>query len=186
MKVLNKAAVDVLLAIMVVIGSTFLSADLKLSGACAAITDGFYDGLRVDGKKQPSVASSLRTLCDTADELAVIGSQYGHDTSVLTERCSVLKKALASEDRDIGGLYLTYADLYSELRSLESELEKSDLSDRHRDDLTALEKKTDDTRTEIENSGYNVSVGLFLRENDRFPARQFASLFHIVFPAAFA
>ncbi len=186
MKVLKKPAVAVLLAVLVVFGSTFLSAGLKLSGACADITDGFYDGLRIDGKNQPSIASSLRTLCDAADELAVVGSQYGHDTSALTENCSVLKKALASEDRDIGSLYLAYSDLYSALRSLESELEKSDLSDRHRDDLTALEKKTDEARVEIDNSGYNASVGLFLRKNDRFPARQFASLFHISFPAAFA
>ena len=71
MKFLKKPLVAIVLTVLLVVGSTFLSADRKLSRSALRVADGFYAGIRYKGQMHESVAQSIRTLC------ADIGKELG-------------------------------------------------------------------------------------------------------------
>ena len=48
MEFLKKRPAAIILAVIIVIGSTFLSVNVKLGKACQKVTDGFYSGVTYD------------------------------------------------------------------------------------------------------------------------------------------
>ena len=186
MKFLKKPLVAVLLTVLLVVGSTFLSADRKLSRAALRVTNGFYAGIRYKGQVHESVAQSIRTLCADAEQLVIIGDNYGLDTAPLSTDAAALKQMVSSENQDISGVHAVFEPFYNKLLILVNDLEHTDLSDRHSEQLKACAQEIADCRAKIDASGYNESVTTFLRRNSGFPTRQFADLFGIDYPSYFA
>ena len=182
MKLLKKPVVAILLVVLLVVGSTLLSADLKLSRACARVTDGFYDGV----KRQPAAAQAIRSLCDDADQMVIIGDNYGIDTSPLSADTSALRQAVGFDNPDVAAVYAAFAPFYTKLKVLENDLQHTDLSERHEEQMAEYTQDIARCHEQIDASGYNESVSTFLRRNNRFPTRQFARLFNITYPAYFA
>ena len=182
MKLLKKPAVAILLVVLLVVGSTLLSADLKLSRACTRVIDGFYDGI----KRQPAAAQAIRSLCDDADQMVIIGDNYGIDTAPLAADTAALRQAVGYDNPDVAAVYAAFSPFYTKLKVLENDLMHTDLSERHKEQMAEYSEDIAQSRARIDSSGYNESVSSFLRKNDRFPTRQFANLFNISYPAYFA
>ena len=186
MKLFKKPAFAVLLVLLLVVSSTLLSADRKLNSSCNKVTDGFYSGFRFNGSLHPSIAGSLKELASISETMSAIGSNYGMETEALSSETAALRKSLAAESRDAEALYAQYDSIYSKLLLLENDLNSSGLSARHSEQMQQLSADLLTVKSDIDQAGYNERVTSFLRENDRFPTRQFANLFHIAFPTYFA
>ena len=186
MKLLKKPAVAVILAVLIVVGSTLISADAKLSRQSAKVVNGFYDGVKYGGIVHPSIASCLSELCDIADQMVVIANNYGLETEELTESTEDLRLSISYQDAFIRLIYSDYSDFNGPLMVLEDALNHTALSDRHSEQMAAISQRISELKADIAASGYNESVSAFLRRNGRFPTWQFANLFEINLPAAFA
>ena len=182
MKFFKNPVVAVLLTALLVVGSTLISADAKLSRACTRVIDGFYDGV----KRQPAAAQAIRALCDDAEQMVIIGDNYGIDTSPLAADTAALRQTVGFDNPDIAAVYAAFAPFYTKLKVLENDLVHTDLSERHKEQMAEYSADIAQCRAQIDSSGYNESVSSFLRKNDRFPTRQFANLFNISYPAYFA
>ena len=145
MKFLKKPLVAVLLTVLLVVGSTFLSADRKLSRAALRVTNGFYAGIRYKGQVHESVAQSIRTLCADAEQLVIIGDNYGLDTAPLSTDAAALKQMVSSENQDISGVHAVFEPFYNKLLILVNDLEHSF------DHVMMLGKGTVLVNTSIEN-----------------------------------
>ena len=55
MDFLKKRPVAIILALIIVVGSTLLSVNIKLGSKCQTITDGFYSGVTYNGYEHPSI-----------------------------------------------------------------------------------------------------------------------------------
>ena len=181
-KLFQNPVFAVFLTVLLVVGSTLISANLKLTRACERVTDGFYSGVR----RQASAGQAIRTLCTDAEQMIIIGDNYGIDTAPLSADTSALKQAVAWDNPDIAAVYAAFDPFYTKLKILENELTHKDLSDRHSEQMAGLSQEIAECRAQIDSSGYNESVSTFLRKNNRFPTRQFAELFGINYPAYFA
>ena len=186
MKFLKNPFVAVLLSLLIVVVSTLLSVDLKLSRKAENVVDGFYEGVKISGSVRPSVASSLSDLCDAADQLAVIADNYGLDTAPLRDGEDALRLSLGRRNSDAHAVYSEYSRFNQALLVLEDALERTDLSDRHSEQLGDLKDRIEHDREAIAVSGYNESVSAFLRIGNRFPTRQWADMFDIAYPTQFA
>ena len=186
MQFLKKPLVAIVLTVLLVVGSTFLSADRKLSRSALRVVDGFYDGIRYNRQTHDSVAQCLRTLGADAEPLVIIGDTYGLDTAPLSSDAAALRQIVSSESRNISGVHAVFEPFYNKRLILVNDLEHTDLSDRHSEQLKACAQEIADCRAKIDASGYNESVTTFLRRNSSFPTRQFANLFGIDYPSYFA
>ncbi len=186
MKFFKKPAVAVLLAVLIVVVSTLVSVDVKLSRRAEKVAESFYDGVKVNGAVLTSVASGLNDLCEVGESLAVIADNYGLETGTLREEAEALRVSLRSRDGDPRLIYRDYARFNKELMVLEDALSGAGLSERHSEQFSELSARIAADRDQIANAGYNENVASFLRRFDRFPARQWAKLFGVEYPKQFA
>ena len=186
MKLLKRPYFAVLLCILVVLGSTALSAGLKLSGKCGGVIDGFYDGVRYNKEDHAAIAHQISELCDVAEDMAVIADNYGINTDSVDQLSSRMRATLNSRSRDISEVSAQYKEFSAALKALESTLHSSGLSERHTTLMQEYSVDMIDAVQAISGSCYNESVRDFLQRNDRFPAAAIAGLFNIQFPAYFS
>ena len=186
MNVLKKPVFAFILAVIVVIASSLISIDVKLSRRCDRISDGFYVGLTVKGERQPAPAECIRTMCADAEDMILKAANYGIDTQELNSLTTGLKQHISSRSEELNDLFEDFCLFYSGTLMLENQLKNAPLSDRHKTELSESFDEFEQMAKTLAASGYNDSVGKFLNSYDRFPARQFADLLDIEFPEYFA
>lgn len=169
MKALKNPIVAVFLAILVVVSSTLISADIRLTRECREVSDGFFDGVMVNGTLQPAISANLEELCFSADALAAVADRYEVNGEELRLSSSALRAKLNQTKADIPGLRSLYMALRDELDLLEDLLSRADLSE---GDASAVGQNREKIRTAIaaiDASGYNDSVRQFRRRVQGFP-----------------
>ena len=186
MKLLKKPFFAVLLCILLVLCSTLISANIKLSNACTKVVDGFYDGMQYQGETQEGIAADLKELCAVTEDMIVIANNYGIKTADVNTQCQALKAALNARNQDIANVYSIYSQFYSLMKTLENDLHSTGLSQRHTTTMSEYSQQLSAIKTAIDSSGYNESVTVFLEKNDRFPENMVAELVNVQFPAHFA
>ena len=176
MDFLKNRAVAIVLAVVIVLGSTLVTSGTKLKSQCQKITDGFYSGVTYDGYEHPSIQSQLKNISRAALGLATIASNYtGVDAAaVKTDRDNLdssLEKGTPSQIYDI------YTALTADTAALVSSLRAQTLSDRDSSGVDQYESIISSASGVIDKSGYNDTVRDFLRSTyNVFPASFFASL----------
>ncbi len=190
MSFFKKPVIAIILSALIVIGSTVLSVNLKLGEECRDIIDGFHDGVSVDGVLMPSIASQLRTVRSSAEEIAHIAGTYNVYTEELTWACDDLRYGLLYSESDASYLYYCYEELLSELRNVETQLfgtaAQMPISVQ---DIELINGYFDEIKTAqqlIDISGYNETVRQFNREQLRFPADIIGELAGVDFPELFS
>ena len=185
MKFFKKPFFAFLLAVVVVLVSTLVSVDVKLSRKCEKVTAGFYDGIVYKGELQPAPADCIRVMCADAEAMVLKAGNYGIDTEELVAVITELKQSIISETSDLETLFEDFNSFYSGTLLLENQLNNASLSERHQAELAESFEEFELMAKELADSGYNDSVQVFLKKFDRFPVRQFAELLNIEFPAYF-
>ncbi|HBR07462.1 MAG TPA: hypothetical protein DD735_01040 [Clostridiales bacterium] len=181
MKLLKNRAVAVLLAVLVVAGSTFLNTRIKLSEECRRVEDGFYTS--DSGSK--SIYARLDSRLDAANGLWTI--LLDHDAEAAAElnkaRSALLK---AYDARDIPDMYDANYVLQKAFDDASSALSGVTLSASEADALHDYVITFAGAQRMIDESDYNDGVLTFMRSTyQRFPASFLAPLAGVKAPELF-
>ena len=151
MKLLKNPVIAVLLAVIIVLSSTFLSARIKLEKESDKITDGFYQGVVYNGYKRKSISSQLKNYSGAVSGLVSIANNYGIATEEASGLNGELLSSLSEAQSDISSIYRYYSSLDTAVSALERELS----------DAEGVKQYTgtiDGANSVIAESGYNESV----------------------------
>ena len=185
METLKKRPIAILLALIIVAGSTLLSVGIKLGRECQKITDGFYSGVTYDGYEHPSVQSQLKNISGAALGVTTLASNYsGVDASAVKEARENFDSSL--ENGTVSEIYDRYAALLSSTQTLISNMKSQTLTDRDKAGVTQYEGIITGASSVIDKSGYNDTVREFMRDTyDVFPASLFAGITDVSAPQYF-
>ena len=186
MNIFKKPAFAILLTVVVVLASSLISIDVKLSGKCEKAGDGFYTGVRVKGERQIPAAECIEVMCADSEDMVLKAGNYGIDTAELVSVTDELKQSIGSRTPELGALFEDFNSFYSGTLLLKNQLYNAPLSERHKDELAETAEEFEQMAQMLAASGYNDSVARFLKRFDRFPVRQYAELLNIEFPEYFA
>lgn len=178
MKLLKNRAVAVLLAVVVVAGSTFTNALIRMTEECQRIEDGFYTS--ETGAK--SIYAYLGSRLDAANGLWTI--LINHDAEAAASLNQARSGLLdAYDDRDISDMYDANSDLENAFDEAVSALSGYTLSTLESDALNDYTITFDGAQRMIDQNAYNSGVLEFMRSTyNKFPAVLLASLLGIDAP----
>lgn len=187
MNFFKRPIVAVVLSALIVVCSTLVSVNVKLQGKCDAVSDIFYDGVRISGVEYPAMDEPMKLLCTLTDDVILIANNYGIDTGELSQRLEDLERAMQYSDNDVNYVGSCYGEFFKALRSVENQLQSTGLSERHQvamDEYSAQIASCSETIAQGA-AGYNEKVRSFLKSNDKFPANFWAELTGTLFPGYF-
>lgn len=158
--------VAVLLAVIVVAGSTLVNTDVKLGEACQAAEDAFYTN---DGSAK-SIYSRLDARLDAANGLWTIIQNYNNSEAIdlSAARGTLLS---ARENRDISDMFAANKALQSAFDSALASLGKYSLDSGEKEAVESYATTFAGAQKMIDESKYNENVLEFQRGVlDKFPA----------------
>lgn len=182
MKLLKNRLFAILLAVLVVVGSTLLNTQTRLGEACAEVEDGFY----TSSGAAKSIYAWLGARLDAANGLWTL--LINHDA----EAAGTLNAARgtlmdAYEARDIAAMYDANEDLQSAFDSAFTALGGYALTASESDALNDYQVDFAGAQKMIDASEYNSTVLAFERTTlSRFPASLLAPLAGVEAPVLYA
>lgn len=187
MNFFKKPRVALVLTVLLVWLATSVSIGAKLGNKCRDISNGFYDGVKIDGVDYAPVYDSVRELCYVSNDMIVIAKNYGIDTEELYYAQDGVESAISYSQDDIAYIGWCYDDFIEQLRLMENQLHSTGLSQRH---TTAMEEYSQQISAEtaaIEQNAaaYNETVKQFMRQYDKFPTDFWVEVTGISFPGYF-
>lgn len=187
MKFLKKPFVAVLLSVLIVLGSTLISIDVKLQRKCDAVNDIFYEGVRISGVEYPAMAEPVKQLCALTDDVILIANNYGIDTGELSRQLNDLELAIQYSTNDVSYIGDCYGGYFKALREVENQLQSTGLSERHQTAMDGYSAQIATCSELISQGavGYNEKVRSFLKSYDKFPTDCWASITGAWFPGYF-
>ena len=162
MKILKNPVVEVVLSLLIVFGSSFLSAKAKLNAEAQKVTDGFYAGIEFDGYKHNSIHSQLENICGAVSGLMTTAKNNNIDTSELAIVNDELRSSIADPHGNIASMYAKYSALMTAYDSLVADLENLPLQERDRKALETYSGTVKGANMVIRESGYNDSVRSYI------------------------
>ena len=76
MNFFKRPFVAVLLSALIVLCSTLVSINVKLESKCDAVSDIFYEGVRISGVDYPAMAEPMKQLCALTDDVILIAVNF--------------------------------------------------------------------------------------------------------------
>ena len=187
MNFFKRPFVAVLLSALIVVCSTLVSINVKLDSKCDAVSDIFYEGVRISGVEYPAMAEPIKQLCALTDDVILIANNYGIDTGELSQRLDELKMAMQYSEDNVSYIGSCYGAYFKALRSVENQLQSTGLSERHQaamDEYSAQIASCSGTIAQGA-AGYNEKVRSFLKSYDKFPTSFWADVTGAWFPDYF-
>lgn len=187
MNFFKRPFVAVVLSGLVVLCSTLVSINVKLESKCDAVSDIFYEGVRISGVEYPAMAEPMKQLCILTDDMILIANNYGIDTGELSQRLDDLELAMQYSDDNISYIGDCYGDFFKALRSVENQLQNTGLSERHQLAVDGYSAQIENCSATITQgaAGYNERVRSFLKSYDKFPTDFWAGVTGTWFPDYF-
>lgn len=181
MKFFKNRAVAVLLALLVVAGSTLLNTQIRLSEKCRQVEDGFYAS--ETGSK--SIYAYLGDRLDAANGLWTI--LINHDAEAAAALNQARSALLGVYDaRDIAGMYGANNALQQAFDKAAAAVAGYDLTSSESDALNDYTISFAGAQKMIDKSGYNTVVLDFTRTTyEKFPANLLAPLVGVEAPELF-
>lgn len=186
MSILKKRSVALLLAVLIVLGSSAATVSAKINKKSDEVSSLFYSGVKYEGFKHKSISSQLSQITAAADGLVTIASNYGLDTDSVTSANRGMKSALSEGGNSFGAFYSLYDELLIELNKLIYGMQAAELSERDFSGLEQYSAVLKGAGSVIEQAGYNESVREYIDDMSGFPSRIFINLLNIDLPETFA
>lgn len=185
MKKFTKKIIALFAAFIIILSSTLLSVDLKLSKEFAKVTDGFYSGLLANGNKEQSLHSQLLIVGKEASNLAAIAGRNGLDVDEFKNKAEYFSRDVITMQDDISYICYCYQELLDELMNVGQSLSGLDLS--VNDEASAVNSLQNimNAQSLIDSSGYNESVRQYIAALQS-PTLFFAELADVDLPEYFA
>jgi len=187
MEALKRKPVALLVTVVVMVLSTLLSVNRTLGAACQRITDGFYEGVYVDGYKQPGISAHLQERLKLVNGITAVTANY----SSLDIQTGALKTArdhllAATQSADIAAQYRQNAALEEAAAALLNAAADVAFSEREQKMLDTYWSDFDGAQAAIKKSGYNDTVREFYRSTlNVFPTKFLAAASGVKEPELF-
>ena len=182
-KFFSSPTVALILAVIVVVGSTLLNTRVKLGRICDEVRDGFTRGVG----DESAIASDLKNLCTAAEKLMILGEQYEvADADELEGDIASIRVLLGQETPRPHAVYSLYEELLRKCFALESSLGRMPLSESDTESLAAAQHEAAVAKASIDISSYNSAVSAFQKQHRHFPTVQLAALAGVELPELFA
>ena len=143
MNILKNRTIAVFLSLVLVIGSTLISASAKLNADIQKVTDGFYTGALYDGEKTADVADAsgsiykqLTVITAEADKIYAVIANSGADGEAIKEASYYLKSNLSSMHEYVSSIYWSYSELCDALTAIKPKLGAMGLSESEYDEIS--------------------------------------------------
>ncbi|MDL2300352.1 hypothetical protein LJC01_01765 [Clostridiaceae bacterium OttesenSCG-928-D20] len=164
MKFLKKRPVAIILAIIIVIGSTVISAHRHIQKECQELEDCFYTGAYNEerGSIDASINSQIQVMLNSSLGVVSISSKYPQ----LEEQTEILRESRDNLNREgeISSKYQPYSVLIDDFAILVSSLREIELSDSDSENLSSYVRKFEGAQNVIAKSTYNDNIRKFKRE----------------------
>ncbi len=181
MRFFSSRAGALIIAAVVVAGSTLANTYVKLGGEAKDIERQFYETR--DGSK--SIYTRLDERLDAVNGLWSLVVNYDVDTAAsLSSARSGLLNAIQS--RDISGMYTANQDLSTAFNAAAAVLNGQTLTDSEADALNDYTIDFSGAQKMIEQSDYNSLVYAFRDDYYDFPTFEFAQLVDVFVPPSFS
>lgn len=165
MKFFKNRVVAVVIAALLAFGSTAISADIKFEEKCLEVVDGFYDGNLYTGKTEVPIASHLQDICTEAENICALARAYGIDTEDVEWDVQDLQSSMTEWYDDLSYIAYCYGELLSDITAINEQLYQKPLSANEQQALSTYNWNISRANSAINESGYNESVRVFIREN---------------------
>lgn len=165
MKAFKNRTVAVLLAAVLVIGFTLISASAALKNDIKNVTNGFYTGALYDGEKTAEVPDSsqsiykqLTVITAKVDNICAVAAANDVESEALKNASYYLKSNLSSMHEFVCSIYWSYDELCQALTEIKPKLNKAELTDAEREAISEDLLAISEAQKVISESGYNESV----------------------------
>lgn len=185
MSIFKKRVFVFLIAVLIVISSTLLSVNIKLTKEFQEVTDGFYNGVLAEGQRDTSIHSQLMIIAREATSLANIGERNGIDVSELKDEAEYFTRDVITMEDDISYIYYCYQSLLEDISTAGYSLLAVELSSSDEAAAVSSLQTIMEAQALIDASGYNDSVRRYL-SSMQFPTEFFAELAGVWPPEYFA
>ena len=183
-KFLSSPVVALILIIIVVCGSTVVNTRVKLGKQCDALNETFYSSSFV---QEPTIADSLRKLCNASEQLVLLGTKYDvDDAEDAMEAIDDIRSAIRNQSNETASIFKDYEELLKETFALESALSRMQLSETDEEAYASAQHSASEAKADIDSSSYNDRVRAFQKRYHSFPTPQIAKLSGVSFPELFA
>ena len=181
-KLFDSPVFALLLAAVVMFGTMLISTKVDFGKKCRRLTEHFYAGSDNTG----AVAADLRTLCQSAEQLAGIGQQLGLDEAEKTlQAADEMRNLLYVQTQNLNSVNAVYHDLLTSTFALEQALARAELSDAQKETVAAAQSSAAAAKASIDASDFNDSARAFLRRYQKFPTVGLAGMVGVNMPCVF-
>ena len=164
MKILKNPVVEVALSLLIIFGSSFLSAKVRLNNEAQEVMNGFYTGIEYEGYKHNSIHSQLENICGAVSGLMTTAKNNKVDTSELATLNDDLHNSISDPHSNIASMYPKYSALMAAFDSLVARLETMPLNERDQKALETYSGTVKGANMVIRESGYNDSVRSYIND----------------------
>ncbi len=178
MKFFRNPVTAIILAFLIVAGSTLINVHWKFGAMCREIQDSFYETDRI--------GNQLEAIRQDAVLLSSVAKQNGIDAEDLRSAADDLQSALSRESTGAGLLFWYYDTLRTELISTEQRLLSATLPEADAETVRDCMDRISAASDRISGDPYNQTVRAFLSKYDRFPTGPLAILADVDMPEVFA
>ena len=195
MNFLRKPAIALIVSVVLIITSTFISSHVKLQNKADDVTACFISGYRASGQRIAGIAENLNAFLNYAHDVSDISSAYNLDTVDCDAKIQLLESALedyrlygvkaVTKSCSVSEVSALYSDCLVSVRGLIKALMLENLSE---DDLNSLNKISagvDNLDVSITENEYNKKVFYFNRKYCRSLAEFFMRFTGVCKPTEF-
>jgi len=185
MKLFKNRLFAILLAAIIVIGSTLLSVNIKLNKEFSYVSDDFYNGVLIDGKRETSIHSQLIVIGRASEDIAAVAERNGVDVTEFKDNIGYFNYDILVMDGNISYIHYLYEDLLDDIMEAGNAINSIQLSTQDEQiAVNALEQIINAKET-IESSAYNERVRKYISALP-FPMEILADITGAYLPEYFA
>lgn len=162
MKIFKNRFFAIFLAVAIVLSSSLLSANIKLNKEFSKVSDDFYNGVLVDGKRDISIHSQLTAIGRASEDIVAVAERNGIDVTEFKDNVDYFNYDILVMDENISYIHYLYEELLDDIMEVGTALNSVQLS-KTDEQLTvnALEEILQ-AKENIDNSAFNERVRKYI------------------------
>lgn len=183
MEFLKKRGVAVVLAALMVLSSSFISANIKLQKECDNVMSLLSTGVKYEGYKHADILTQLSNTCGAVENFVNFVPEV-IDVTALKDAAEDMRLAVKYSKDDASQLSYVYNELIREFNAVAAKMQSAELSETQSRALVAYSDEIAGAQKTISESGYNDAVRNF-RSDMGALAKFFAAFTDVELPEYF-
>lgn len=183
MEFFKKRGVAVVLAALMVLSSSFISANIKLQKECDDVTALLSTGVKYEGYKHADIINQLTNICGDVENFVNFVPE-DIDVSALKNTAEEMRLTIKYSKDDASQLSYVYNELIREFNAVAAKMQSAELSETQSRALSTYSDELAGAQKTIADSGYNDAVRNF-RSDMGALAKFFAAFTDVELPEYF-